>query len=128
MPDIHYVNTRDKLKHAIEQNARYISITDKQVAKHVADMKKTSKAVLAAAIVASGVAGAMWWNPVGWFAGTIAASTATTVAYLVFKLGVDSLWGLYGDYEIIGYNIAKPEENTIIEGELILRKREAIEP
>ncbi len=124
MADIYHVNTREELKQAIENGAQCISITDQEVAKHTLNVKAASKATIVAALVGAGVATAMWWNPLGWLAGTVAASTAAAVAYLVFKLGLDSFWGLYGNYEIIGRRIAKLKDNAVVEGELILKKRE----
>ena len=121
MAVIHNVNTREQLKQAIENKVQYICITDKKIAKHISNVKAASKATIVSALVASGVAGVMWWNPVGWVAGAVAASTAAAVAYLVFKLGLDSFWCLYGNYEII--RIAQIEDNTIVEGELILKNK-----
>lgn len=127
MPHILYVNSREKLKAAIEDKVPYISITDKELSKHVSSVQKASKAAIIASMVGAGVATTMWWNPVGWLGlGTAALSAvvASGVTYLVFILGVDTFWGLYGGYKIIGERIAKLDDDTVVEGELILKKKD----
>jgi predicted cation transporter len=127
MANIHYVNSRDKLKKAIENQIEYISIKDQELGKHVSNVKKASKAVIAATMVGSGVACTMWWNPIGWLGGlttvTVGASVAAGITYLIHILGVDSFLGLYKGYKIIGQRIAKLDDNTVVEGELILQKK-----
>ncbi|GAA5192724.1 hypothetical protein [Ferrimonas gelatinilytica] len=127
MYDIAYVYTSSELESALKGSYDYIVIQDSGLASNISIITGASKAAIAAAIAAAGVAASNFWNPVGWGVGIVGSAVGSkltiAVVVLIWALGVTLIYAIANDYRVKGKGRIVLPDGTEVDGELILEPR-----
>jgi hypothetical protein len=125
MSDYAVVTNKEELKRAVENKTRQIIITNSALASNIRTIKTASRAALAIAITAAGVAATNFWNPVGWGAGTVGlvATSSTLTAIIALGVGATFVYAIYNGYSIKGKGRVTTPDGTEYEAEIVMEKK-----
>lgn len=124
MSEYAVVSTKEELKRAIKHNAEKIIVTSPNLASNIKQVKTTSKAALATAIGAAGLAATNFWNPLGWGAGAVglAAGGSTVAAIAALGVGTTFIYAIYNGYSLKGKTRVRMPDGTECEAEIVMER------
>ncbi|SNY58528.1 hypothetical protein SAMN06297280_3428 [Arsukibacterium tuosuense] len=125
MNDYAVVSNKVELKRAIENKTKQIIVTNADLASNIKTVRAASKATLAIAITAAGVAATNFWNPAGWGAGAVGfvAAGSTVTAIITLGGGAAIVYAIYRDFSITGKCRVTTPDGAEYEAEIVMEKK-----